>query len=264
MQINNKVVVVTGAGSGIGRASAIAFAKRGAAFVACADINTQQAQATADLIVADGGKAVAFTCDVGKEASIKSMVAAVEQQAGSIGVYFSNAGILGRIGGFDLEDELWDAMWRIHGMAHIWAARAVVPKMVSAGGGAFVTTASAAGLLSIVESAPYAVTKHATVAFSEWLQIAYANRAIQVSCLCPQSVATGMVTGDGGSAGLDGILSAQTVADHVVQAVEQGQFLILPHPQVHKYYVARATDTPRWLRGMQKLYAAHFEPGKTI
>jgi short-subunit dehydrogenase len=149
---------------------------------------------------------------------------------------------------------MWDKMWKIHLMAHVWAARALVDKMVARGEGYFLITASAAGLLNIVESAAYAVTKHAAVAFAEWLSIAYGRSGLHVSCLCPQAVRTGMVPGDGGSAGGDGVLSAEVVADEIVKVMAAETFLVLPHPEVLQYMRKKTDDYDRWLGGMQKLF----------
>lgn len=256
MNIQNQVAIVTGGASGIGRALARRLAAEGARGVVVADRQWEAAQAVAQKI---GGLAVA--CDVSREADIQALVARTREHYGQVDAYFSNAGILGRPGGIELEDPLWDAMWNIHGMAHVWAARAVVPEMVERGSGFFLVTASAAGLLSIVESAPYAVTKHAAVAFAEWLRIAYGRRGVQVACLCPQSVQTAMVSGDGGSAGGDGILPPEQVAGDVMQAMESGQFLVLPHPEVAQYYAHKAQNPERWLGGMQKHYARHMQGG---
>lgn len=254
MEIRNKVAVVTGAASGIGRAVAMRFAQDGARGVVVADLDLAGAQAVAAEI---GAQALAVRCDVSVEADIQALVAAARERFGQVDIYVSNAGILGRPGGFELDDALWDKMWQVHGMAHVWAARAVVPDMVARGEGYFLVTASAAGLLNIVETAPYGVTKHAAVAFAEWLRIAYGRRGLRVSCLCPQSVQTGMVTGDGGSAGHDGILSAEQVAAEVVATMQSEKFLVLPHPQVLQYFQAKAADYDRWLGGMQKLHAMH-------
>lgn len=254
MDILNKVAVVTGGASGIGRAVAMRFAQEGARGVVVADLDLAGAQAVAAEI---GEQALAVRCDVSREADIQALVAATRERFGQVDIFISNAGILGRIGGFELEDALWDKMWQVHGMAHVWAARAVVPEMVARGEGYFLVTASAAGLLNIVETAPYGVTKHAAVAFAEWLCIAYGRRGVRVSCLCPQSVQTGMVTGDGGSAGHDGILSAEQVAGEVVATMQSEKFLVLPHPQVLQYFQAKAADYDRWLGGMQKLHAMH-------
>jgi len=203
----------------------------------------------------------AVRCDVSREADIQALVAAARQRFGQVDIYMSNAGILGREGGFDLEDALWDKMWQIHSMAHVWAARAVVPEMAARGEGYFVVTASAAGLLNIVESAPYGVTKHAAVTFAEWLRIAYSRRGVRVSCLCPQSVQTDMVTGDGGSVGHDGILTPEQVASEVVATMSVEKFLVLPHPQVLQYLRNKGQDYDRWIGGMQKLHAAHAQAG---
>lgn len=249
MDIKGKVAVVTGGASGIGRATALKFAAEGAAGVVVADLNEAALKTVADQV---GGLAV--RCDVGREADIQNLVAETEKRYGRVDVFFSNAGILGR-GGPEAPDELWDAMWRIHVMAHVWAARAVVERMLARGEGQFIITASAAGLLNIVESAPYGVTKHAAVAFAEWLSIAYGRRGLDVSCLCPQAVRTGMVPDDsGGSAGIDGVLSADTVADKVLETMRARRFLVLPHPQVLDYMRNKTADYDRWLGGMQKLY----------
>jgi NAD(P)-dependent dehydrogenase (short-subunit alcohol dehydrogenase family) len=249
MDIKDKVVVVTGGASGIGRAAAIRFAAGGARGVVVADIN-----ADALAPVADAVKGLAVRCDVSKEEDIKALVAAAEKKYGQVDVFFSNAGISGGQGGFEIDDAIWEASWKIHGMAHVWAARATVPKMMERGNGYFLITASAAGLLNIVESAPYAVTKHAAVAFAEWLSIAYGRRGVKVSCLCPQAVRTGMVPGDGGSAGGDGILTAEQVAEDIIRVMGEESFLILPHPQVLEYARMKTNNYDRWLGGMQKMY----------
>lgn len=249
MDIKGKVVVVTGGASGIGRAAAIRFAQGGARGVVVADINCDALKPVADAV---GGLAV--KCDVSREDDIKALVAAAEARYGQVDVFLSNAGIGGGRGGFELDDAVWDATWKVHGMAHVWAARATVPKMIERGGGYFIITASAAGLLNIVESAPYGVTKHAAVAFAEWLSIAYGRRGLKVSCLCPQAVRTGMVPDDGGSAGTDGILSAEQVAEDIVRVMGEERFLILPHPVVLEYARRKTNDYDRWLGGMQKRY----------
>jgi NAD(P)-dependent dehydrogenase (short-subunit alcohol dehydrogenase family) len=248
MDVKGKVAVITGAASGIGRATALKFHAEGAAGVVVADVNEAALQPVAQAV---GGLAV--RCDVGREADIQALVAAAEQRYGRVDIYFSNAGI-GNSRGLEADDAMWDRMWRIHGMAHVWAARAVVDKMVARGEGYFLITASAAGLLNIVESAAYGVTKHAAVAIAEWLAIAYGRSGLHVSCLCPQAVRTGMVPGDGGSAGGDGILSAEAVADEIVKVMAQETFLVLPHPEVLDYLRGKTANYDRWLGGMQKLY----------
>ncbi len=252
MDIRGKVAVITGAASGIGAGLARRFAAEGARGLVVADLNLEQAQAVAQPL-----GALAVQCDVSREADIQALVAQARERFGQVDIYISNAGILGRMGGFELEDPLWDAMWKIHGMAHVWAARAVVPDMVARGEGYFLVTASAAGLLNIVETAPYGVTKHAAVAFAEWLRIAYGRRGLRVSCLCPQSVQTAMTQGGTGSAGVDGVLTPEQVAEDVVRVMRDESFLVLPHPEVAKYFQAKAQDYDRWLGGMQKLHALH-------
>lgn len=256
MEIRNKVAVVTGGASGIGAGMAERFAREGAAGVVVADVNLERAQGVAAAI---GERALAVRCDVSREADIQALVRQARERFGRIDIYFSNAGILGRMGGIELEDALWDSMWKIHGMAHVWAARAVFPEMLERGEGYFVVTASAAGLLNIVESAPYGVTKHAAVAVAEWLRIAYGRKGIRVSCLCPQSVQTDMTRDGTGSAGIDGVLTPGQVADVVLQTMREERFLALPHPEVAKYFQAKGGDYDRWLGGMQKLYAQHME-----
>jgi NAD(P)-dependent dehydrogenase (short-subunit alcohol dehydrogenase family) len=256
MEIRDKVVVVTGGASGIGAGMAERFASEGAAGVVVADVNLERAQGVARGI---GERAMAVPCDVSREADIQELVRQARERFGRIDIYFSNAGILGRMGGIELEDALWDRMWQIHGMAHVWAARAVLPEMVERGEGYFVVTASAAGLLNIVESAPYGVTKHAAVAIAEWLRIAYGRKGVRVSCLCPQSVQTDMTRDGTGSAGINGVLTPQQVADVVVQTMREERFLALPHPEVAKYFQNKGQDYDRWLGGMQKLYALHME-----
>ena len=252
MELKNQVAIVTGGASGIGRGLAIRLAEEGARGIVVADVNVDRAQAVAQEV---GG--VAVRCDVSVESDIQALVRHTHERFGRVDAYFSNAGIIGRLGGLDLEDALWEKMWQIHGMAHVWAARAVVPGMVERGGGCFVVTASAAGLLNIVETPPYGVTKHASLAFAEWLRIAYGRKGIVVSCLCPQAVRTDMVPDDGGSAGIDGILQPADVAEVVVRTIRDETFLALPHPAVLDYFRAKGADYDRWIGGMQKLYARH-------
>jgi NAD(P)-dependent dehydrogenase (short-subunit alcohol dehydrogenase family) len=261
MEIRDKVAVVTGGASGIGAGVARRFAEEGARAVVVADVNLERAQGVADAI---GERAVALQCDVSKESDIQALVRQTRERFGRIDVYFSNAGILGRMGGIELEDALWDKMWQVHGMAHVWAARAVVPEMVERGEGYFLVTASAAGLLNIVETPAYGVTKHAAVAIAEWLRIAYGRKGVRVSCLCPQSVQTDMTRDGTGSAGINGVLTPEQVAEVVLQTMRDERFLALPHPEVAKYFLAKAQDYDRWLGGMQKLYQQHMEqPAKS-
>ena len=261
MEIRGKVAIVTGGASGIGAGAARRFAAEGARGVVVADLNLERAQGVARDI---GEQALAVKCDVSREADIQALVQATRERFGQVDIFFSNAGILGTPGGLELDDALWNKMWEVHGMAHVWAARAVIPEMVERGEGYFLITASAAGLLNIVESAPYGVTKHAAVAIAEWLRIAYGRRGVRVSCLCPQSVATDMTKAGTGSAGLDGVLTAEQVADDVVRVMREEKFLVLPHPEVQKYFGNKGQDYDRWLGGMQKLYAQHMDAALQI
>ena len=254
MDIRGKVAIVTGGASGIGAGLARRLAQEGARAVVVADLNLERAQGVAQDI---GAMATAVRCDVSREADIQAMVQGAIKQFGQVDIYMSNAGILGDKGGFELQDALWDKMWQVHGMAHVWAARAVVPGMVERGEGFFLVTASAAGLLNIVETAPYGVTKHAAVGFAEWLRIAYGRRGVQVACLCPQSVLTDMTREGTGSAGVNGVLTPEQVAQDVVNVMREGRFLVLPHPEVLDYMRAKTQDYDRWLGGMQKLHAKH-------
>jgi len=251
VDLKGKVAVVTGAASGIGRATALRFAQEGAAGVVVADLNAEALRPVAEEV-----KGLAVACDVSREADVQNVVAQAEKKYGRVDVYFSNAGIIHR-GGLESSDAEWERNWKIHVMAHVWAARAVVEKMLARGGGYFLITASAAGLLNIVESATYGVTKHGAVAFAEWLAIAYGRKGLRVSCLCPQAVVTGMYKGGGGSAGVDGALSVEEVAEEIVKVMEAEKFLILPHPTVLQYMRNKTADYDRWLGGMQKLYAKH-------
>lgn len=251
MDINGKVAIVTGGASGIGAAIARRFAAAGARAVVVADLQQRRAEAVA-LDIGEG--ALAMQCDVSVEADIQSTVRAAQDRFGRVDIYVSNAGILGPAGGIELPDELWDSMWKIHVMAHVWAARATLSAMLERGEGYFLITASAAGLLNIVETAPYGVTKHAAVGFAEWLRIAYGRRGIRVSCLCPQSVRTAMTAHGAGSAGIDGVLSPEDVAEAVLSTMAEERFLCLPHPEVTSYLQQKGQDYDRWLGGMQKMY----------
>jgi NAD(P)-dependent dehydrogenase (short-subunit alcohol dehydrogenase family) len=256
MESRDKVVVVTGGASGIGAGMAQRFAREGARGIVVADVHLERAQGVAREI---GAQAVAVRCDVSEEAQIQSLVREARERFGRIDIYFSNAGILGPLGGLEIENALWDKMWHVHGMAHVWAARAVVPEMVERGEGYFLVTASAAGLLNIVETPAYGVTKHAAVAIAEWLRIAYGRKGLRVSCLCPQSVQTDMTRDGTGSAGINGVLSPEQVADVVIQTMRAERFLALPHPEVAKYFQAKGQDYDRWLGGMQKLHAQYMQ-----
>ncbi len=258
MEVRNRVVVVTGGASGIGAALCRRFAEEGASGVVVADRDEGGAGAVADAI---GGLAVG--CDVTDEAQVQALVARAEDRFGAIDLFCANAGVaLG--GGLDpmtggpfASDDAWTTSWSVHVMAHVYAARAVLPAMLARGEGYVLTTASAAGLLTDLGSQAYSVTKHAAVAFAEWLAIAYRERGIRVSCLCPMGVRTPMVAGAAaagvGAHLLPGALEPEAVADAVVAGLRDERFLILPHPEVADFFRRRAGDPDRWLRGMRRL-----------
>jgi NAD(P)-dependent dehydrogenase (short-subunit alcohol dehydrogenase family) len=253
VNLKGKIAVITGAASGIGRAAALRFKREGAEGLVLADVNHLELRSLAQMVQGHGVR-----CDVSREADIQDLVREAESRYGRIDVFFSNAGIF-QAGGIDAPDADWQRNWQIHVMAHVWAARAVVEGMVARGAGYFLVTASAAGLLNIVESATYGVTKHGAVAFAEWLSIAYGRRGLRVSCLCPQAVITGMYQRDGGSAGVDGALTVEQVMDELVSTMAAERFLVLPHPSVLEYLRNKTSNYDRWLGGMQKLFIKHHQ-----
>src|SRR6266436_4967219 len=250
MNVKGKVCVVTGAASGIGAAVARAYAEAGARGVVVADLKTSRDRLAAVAGDIDG---LAVTADVGLEEDIKALIAAAEAKYGPVDVFFSNAG-LSRKGQESADDADWDVSWRVHVMSHVFAARALVPGMLARGEGYLLNTASAAGLLASMGSAPYGVTKHAAVALAEHLSIQYGDRGIRVSVLCPQAVDTDMLRAAGSTAAsVDGVLRTDAVAEMVVQAMDTETFLILTHPQVLEYMKRKTGDYDRWLKGMRRL-----------
>lgn len=253
MQIRDKVVVVTGGASGIGKSLCERFAAEGAQAVVVADINQAGIDAVAASI-AEKTNVLAVKTDVSVESDIQSLVLQTLDAFGHIDLFCSNAGIF-TIGGEEVADDAWDRIWDINVKSHIYAARAVLPGMLARGEGYLLNTASAAGLLSQIGSAPYAVTKHAAVGFAEWLSITYGNRGIKVSVLCPQAVRTQMTanTRGGGVAGVDGMLEPDVLAQTVIETLAEERFLCLPHPQVLTYMQRKTADYDRWLSGMRRL-----------
>jgi NAD(P)-dependent dehydrogenase (short-subunit alcohol dehydrogenase family) len=257
MELTDKVTIITGAGSGIGRALAQRFAVNGARAVICTDLNGKDAVETAESI---GPQASAETLDVGDETAIEQLVARIEQDHGGIDVFVSNAGY-GRPGGLEMPTSEWMQMMNVHTWSHLAAARAVVPGMIARGSGYLLSTASAAGLLSQFDSGAYAVSKHAAVALAEWLSINYVDQGIGVSVLCPQGVRTNILNSmkdaetqvDVVQAGSDGILEPEVVADLCIEAMADGRFLVLPHPEVETYFQRKANDYDRWLSGMRRM-----------
>jgi NAD(P)-dependent dehydrogenase (short-subunit alcohol dehydrogenase family) len=260
MKLKNKVAVVTGGANGIGRALCERFAAEGARGVVVADLDSERAEALAKEI---GG--LAIKTDVADEGDIVNVVSRTIEAYGAIDLFCSNAGI-GTPGGIDEPNEVWQRIWEVNVMAHIYAARHVLPGMLARGEGYILTTASAAGLLAQIGSAPYSVTKHAAVAFAEWLSITHGDAGIKVSCLCPQGVNTDLLRRSAGGPGeflRQNALEAAEVADAVVKALDDERFLILPHPEVAEYFSRKATDYDRWLRGMRRLQASFQGPAST-
>ena len=252
MKVQDRCVVVTGAASGIGAALARRFHVEGARRVVIADRQAAALQGVASEI-----GAIAVPCDVTDEQQIRALVDTATSEAGAIDLFCSNAGVIAP-GGEDASDDEWRLSIDVNVMAHIDAARAVLPGMLERGEGYLLQTASAAGLLTNVGAAPYTATKHAVVGLAEWLAINYGDKGIRVSCLCPQGVRTPMLLGKDGdrkSFLADGSVSAEQVADDVIAAMREERFLVLPHPEVHEYMQRKASDVDRWLGGMRKLRA---------
>ena len=253
MKVTDKVVVVTGGANGIGRALCRRFAKEGARAVVVADVDEPGAQAVAEEI---GG--TAMRTNVAVEDDVIALVKRSIDSFGQIDLFCSNAGI-GIEGGVETPDSAWQRIWDINVMAHVYAARAVLPAMLERHEGYLLQTVSAAGVLSQIGSAPYAVTKHAALALAEWLSITHGDDGIKVSALCPQGVRTKMLEDaafGGGAFILETAIEPEQVADAVIEGLDKETFLILPHPVVAEYHRRKATDYDRWLRGMRRLQAA--------
>lgn len=254
MQLQDKVLLVTGAGRGIGRALCREAKRRGAAGIVVADLDGVLARATAGDL---GG--LGLQCDVTDAAAVEAMVRAAESHYGRVDVLVSNAGFGAQA--LDLDDALsapdaiWQKMWEVHVMAHARACRAALPGMLARGSGCLVNVASAAGLLSQVGDTPYSATKHAAVALAESLAITYGDRGIDVSVVCPQYVATA-ITGleESTAAGsVPGVLTVEQAASAIADGIEQGAFLILTHLEVLGYFQRKASDYGRWIAGMRRV-----------
>ena len=256
MRVEGQVVVVTGGANGIGRALCEVFHREGAAKVIVCDIDETRAQEVASRVNGD-----AVRCDVTSEVEVATLVADVEARHGPIALFCSNAGVLAGVDSVSENagngpDELWERSWKVNVMAHVYAARALVPRMRARGGGYFLNTVSAAGLLSAIGSASYSTTKHAALGFAENLAISHKAHGIKVSALCPQSVDTNMIRGLGASpAASDGIMSPSEVAEIALDGIGRETFLILPHPEVADYMRGKVNDYNRWIGGMAKVQA---------
>jgi len=253
MQIKDAVIIVTGGAHGIGRALCRRFAADGARGVVVADLDEPAAQGVAREI---GGLAV--RTDVSVAGDLHALVARATEKFGPIDLFCSNAGIETG-GGIDAPDEAWQKIWSVNVMAHVYAARAVLPGMIARGRGYLLQTASAAGLLTQMSSAPYSATKHAAVGLADWLAITYAHAGIKVSCLCPLGVRTNMLMGTEDPIAVflrQGAVDPEHVADVVVKGLADERFLILPHAEVAEFFHRKASDYDRWLSGMQRLRAS--------
>lgn len=252
MELSGKVVVVTGAASGIGKAMARRFAKAGVEGLVLADLDRAGAEAVAGEL-----GAVGLGADVTKEAEVQAVARAAIDRFGRIDLFCSNAGISIRDPDIDnaasAPNEAWETAWGVNVMAHVYAARACLPAMIERGEGYFLNTVSAAGLLSQIGSAVYSTTKHAAIGFGEHLAIAHKGHGIRVSLLCPQAVDTPMLGGAGGAQNVDGVMTPEAVADVVVEGLKEESFLILPHDQVTTYMQRKTSDYDRWIGGMARL-----------
>lgn len=251
-----RVVVVTGAAGGIGAALARRFVQDGAAAVIAADQDADRAQRVAKEMGAHP-----LVCDLSTESGTRQLIETTESRFGPIDLFCANAGIAVK-GTEQLADDVWARMWQINVMAHVHAARLLVPRMLARGSGHFLVTASASGLLSNFD-APYAVTKHAAVAFAEWLAIEYGNRGIGVSCICPAGVDTAMFRAESERRqhlmSLQ-VLTAEDVAAAAIKGLADGKFLILPHAEIGEFFQMRANDHQRWLKGMRGLHSKAHAP----
>lgn len=254
MELAGRSVVITGAGSGIGRALAERIAQDQPRCLVLADLNLQAVEAVASALGAH-----AVQADVGQEADIRQLVERARDAGGPIDLFCSNAGVPGPPGGPEAPDAEWQQTWDVNVMAHVWAARALLPEMVQRGDGYLLNTASAAGLLTQVSALAYSVTKHAAVALAEWLAVTYGDAGIKVSCLCPQGVRTPMLElaleDPVGAAALlaDDVLEPADVAEVAVAGIREERFLILPHEAVARHMALKAAQPDRWLQGMRKL-----------
>ncbi|MEO2168365.1 MAG: SDR family oxidoreductase [bacterium] len=268
MEIANKIVVVTGGGSGIGRSLVERFHAEGAQHIVVADLDAAAAAAAASAVGGTGVKV-----DVASEEGIRELVATTERDHGPIDLFVSNAGFV-TLGGLEAPVEDLQKMFGVHVLAHLYAARAVIPGMAERGHGYLLNTASAAGLLSQFGSLHYALTKHAAIALAEWIAITHGHQGIKVSVLCPQAVETNIVPNspdralmEGGGADVasaDGVMQPGEVADVVIEALREERFHVLPHAEVREYVKQKGADVDRWIQGMQRwqerLFPAGAEP----
>jgi NAD(P)-dependent dehydrogenase (short-subunit alcohol dehydrogenase family) len=248
MELTGRVCVVTGGSGGIGRAMAKAFLREGAKAVVLADLDADRVAAAAGELGCEGQ-----ACDVTREADVQRLVTSTLARHGRIDLFCSNAGAGGPGLLADAANEVWQKQWELHVMAHLYAARAVLPSMLERGEGYLLNTASAAGLLAALGSGPYTVSKAAAVKFAEFLSITHGDQGIRVSVLCPQGVNTAMAPRSLGDGQTDGIIEPDTLAVVVVEAIRAERFYVLPHPEVEEYVRRKGNNIDRWLQGMRRL-----------
>jgi NAD(P)-dependent dehydrogenase (short-subunit alcohol dehydrogenase family) len=254
VELTGRHIVITGAAGGIGRALARRFAEERPSALTLADRDLAGAEAIAGQT---GGLAVEL--DAGNEQSVCALIETAQAKSGPIDIFISNAGVPGALGGPEAENAAWDEAWRVNVMAHVWAARELLPGMLERGEGYLINTASAAGLLTQVSSLVYSVTKHAAVALAEWLSIEYAEKGVRISCICPQGVRTPMLElameDAAGAAALTagGLIEPEDVADAVVAGIEEERMLILPHENVAGFMALKGANPERWLKGMRRI-----------
>lgn len=267
MNIAGKVIALTGAGNGIGEALALRLAAHGAGGVVVSDLREAEACRVANAIVQAGGRAIGLSVDAVNEADIRRLVDTAVEAYGPVDILCSNAGIVDE-GGVEVPDRLWTRSWSVNVMAHVFAARAVLPSMRARGSGYLVNTCSAAGLLTSPGAAPYAVTKHAAVALAEWLAIEHGDAGIRVSVICPQAVRTQLLQ-DSIAAGNEAsrsvsqtsrMLEPDDVARCAIDGIQHERFLILPHAEVQDFVQRKAQDVDRWLAGMRRFLAQARSP----
>ncbi len=254
MEMKNRVAVITGGSGGIGKAMAKAFLAEGARAIVLADLNQQAVDAAAEELGCEG-----MACDVTDEAAVAALTQDVIKKHGQIDLFCSNAGAGGEGVLTDASNAVWQMQWDLHVMAHLYAARAVLPSMLERGEGYLLNTASAAGLLAALGSGPYTVTKAAAVKLAEFLAITHGDEGIKVSVLCPQGVNTAMAPRSLGDGQTDGIIEADELANTVVETLREERFYVLPHPEVGDYVRRKGDDVDRWLHGMRRLRSKTLE-----
>lgn len=248
MELKDKVVVITGGSGGIGRAMASAFLKEGARSIVLVDLNDDLVRAAARELGCEGQ-----ACDVTDEAQMVALVEQTLAKHGQIDLFCSNAGAAARGILTDASNDMWQKQWELHVMAHVYAARAVLPSMLERGDGYLLNTASAAGLLAALGSGPYTVTKAAAIKLAEFISITHGDEGIKVSVLCPQGVSTALAPRSLGDGQTDGIIEPDALATVVVDTIREERFHVLPHPEVGEYLRRKGEDVDRWLLGMRRL-----------